>query len=799
MRISYYIIGALLLVALAVGSAHQYVSWERAQAVAEAEQRATRLATFFQGHVESTLRYADDYIKLIRNAYLGTRSLETVRELVRKVPPDNKILSHITVMNANGVPELITNGLRERNIKPGTHARDRDYFKFQKDNNGDRAFVSLAAKGRNTGLVTVRLVRRLVDSQGDFGGVIFAAVKAEQLLAFFQTTRMGPNSSATLVGLDKVIRLRYTNRLNGVGQRIERSQLWRMLEDSPLGVYRQTSIVDGMQRILAYRMLDRVPLVAVIGVAKSDAFAAVSTTEAYTYAIAGLISVIVLALLALSLREKVAADRLGILRATFENINQGIAVFDARHRLAAFNEKFAEITELPPDCLYVGMPRDELRRHGERQHGYQLEDTADAGGDLRARHHERTLPSGRTYIFERTLLPDGGFISTVTDVTVDYEAKKRLEEAQKMEAVGQLTGGVAHDFNNLLAVIMGNAELLNEAPKNAPSLIDNILSAATRAANLTQQLLAFSRRQPLRPQPLNMAELVNGLADTLEHPIVVATEIDPGLWRAYADQGQLRNAIRNLMHNARDAMPEGGTLTLRCRNVHLPEGELGSDFEAAAGDYVMVELSDTGTGMAPEALEHAFEPFFTTKEVGEGSGLGLSMVYGFAKQSGGHVTIESLPGDGTTVRLYLPRADIPSAKEEDSGRHAVPSGEGQAVLVVEDDPDVRDLVESMVASLGYDVHTAPTAAHGEQILGRVKVDAVLSDIILPGGVSGPGFVRKIRERRPDLPVVFMSGYSADDNIVEGALSEKDILIKKPFRKDDIAAALSAVMDTAPPR
>jgi len=479
-------------------------------------------------------------------------------------------------------------------------------------------------------LVTVRLVRRIADGEGNFQGVIFAAVKAEQLLAFFKTTRMGPNSSATLVGLDKVIRLRVTDKLEGVGRKIEASLLWQKLKESPVGVYHQTSIVDGTPRIWAYRKLDTIPVVAVIGAAIPDALAAIGVHEVYIYAIAGLISLIVCALLFLSIREKVAADKSEILQATFENMNQGIAVFDARHRLAAFNGKFAEITELPDDFLRIGLTREEVLRFRASQKAFGDEDVETIISDKSAQsrrslRHERTLPNGRIYVYERAILPDGGYISTVTDVTADREAKHRLEQAQKMEAVGQLTGGVAHDFNNLLAVIMGNAELLAAGPENAAALIDNISRSAKRGAELTQRLLAFSRNQPLHPQPVDMSELIANmralLERTLGETIEISWDMASGLWQASADPGQVENALLNLALNARDAMPGGGKLAVACANTHLDGDGPGENFEIAAGDYVVLAVADTGTGMTDEVLNHAFEPFTPPRKWARAAGL----------------------------------------------------------------------------------------------------------------------------------------------------------------------------------
>jgi len=363
-----------------------------------------------------------------------------------------------------------------------------------------------------------------------------------------------------------------------------------------------------------------------------------------------------------------------------------------------------------------------------------------------------------------------------------------------MEAVGQLTGGVAHDFNNLLAVIMGNAELLAESSANPAGLLANISRSAQRGAELTQRLLAFSRKTPLHPQPVDMPDLVahmrNLLQRTLGETIEISTDVAPSLWRAQADPGQVENALLNLAINARDAMPDGGKLTITCANEALGESFAAENIEVVAGDYVVLAVTDDGTGMSEDVLGHAFEPFYTTKGLGEGSGLGLSMVYGFAKQSGGHVVIHSEEGKGTTVNLYLPRASVEPLAQADTGNGEVPMGRGETILVVEDDPDVRSLVEAMVGSLGYRVITASTAAEGRSALDSQDIDLVLSDVVLPGGVNGPAFAQEARDLRPGLRLIFMSGYpAAGAASQDGVLGPDDVLLNKPFRKQDIAMAL----------
>jgi PAS domain S-box-containing protein len=402
-------------------------------------------------------------------------------------------------------------------------------------------------------------------------------------------------------------------------------------------------------------------------------------------------------------------------------------------------------------------------------------------------------------------LEDGSTLwnGLVLDVTEHKWAEERLAQAQRMEAVGQLTGGVAHDFNNLLAVIQGNAELIAEEIEGLDRLTAPILRASQRGAELTQRLLAFSRRQPLRPQTIDISELVAGMLDllarTLEETIEIKTAMAPDLWVASADPGQVENALLNLAINARDAMRNGGKLTIECANVRLGATYVARNPEALAGDYVVLAVSDTGTGMSPEVQAHAFEPFFTTKEVGQGSGLGLSMVYGFAKQSGGHVNIYSEVGRGTTVKLYLPRAAGALKAAAAGASDETPRGRGEMVLVIEDDEEVRALAVRMLEDLGYRVVDVPqTAAALEVLAGGEQVDLVLSDVVLPGGTSGPEFAEQVRTRYPELKFVFMSGYPAEAAKRNGFLGSGNVLLNKPFRKQQLADALRETLAKTDP-
>lgn len=379
-------------------------------------------------------------------------------------------------------------------------------------------------------------------------------------------------------------------------------------------------------------------------------------------------------------------------------------------------------------------------------------------------------------------------------------AEEQLRASQRLDVVGKLTGGVAHDFNNILMVIMANVDAILDGQDVLPETrrsIERIGGAAERATQLTRQLLAFSRKQTLRPEKINLNDLVVAtgslLRRTLGEHIEINSLLAEELWETNTDRGQVEAAVINLCINARDAMPNGGRLFIRTRNVTLDEDYAALNPEARPGDYVALSVTDTGTGMTQEVLSRAFEPFFTTKEVGKGTGLGLSMVYGFVKQSKGHVAIYSEPGHGTVVTLYLPRADREQEKAVTRELH-VPRGT-ERVLVVEDEDQVRAIVVGQLSSLGYAV---TEASNGEAALGKLKAsptfDLLLTDVIMPGPINGQALAREAARIHPDMRVLFMSGYSDDAISTFGVLNPGVTLLTKPFRKTDLAIAVRRAVE-----
>jgi nitrogen-specific signal transduction histidine kinase/CheY-like chemotaxis protein len=398
-----------------------------------------------------------------------------------------------------------------------------------------------------------------------------------------------------------------------------------------------------------------------------------------------------------------------------------------------------------------------------------------------------------------------GFAKVTRDLTERRAMEDQLRQMQKMEAIGQLTGGIAHDFNNMLTVINGNIETLQrrlgQNDLASQRLIAGALRGVERATTLTRRLLAYSRQQPLDPKPIELNRLIIGMSDlltrTLGEHIKIESVLSGGLWQVSADPNQVENAVLNLALNSRDAMPEGGKLTIETANTHLDEAYAHAHAEVTAGQYVMLAVSDTGVGMTSDVIEKAFEPFFTTKNLGEGTGLGLSQVYGFVKQSGGHIKLYSEPGEGTTVRIYFPRVNAAATPVE---RRRAPSqmpelGGSETILVVEDDPDVRAYTTGILRELGYRVleaHEGDTAL--SLLASEPEITLLFTDIGLPGPFNGRQLADEARKRHADLKVLFTTGYAQNAIIHQGRLDPGVQMIVKPFSFVGLAAKIRQMLD-----
>jgi len=442
--------------------------------------------------------------------------------------------------------------------------------------------------------------------------------------------------------------------------------------------------------------------------------------------------------------------------------------------------------------------RDVLARFGQVNRGRDI--------DLRMCHVDGTV---RTVSWTVVKLPNGQYYGAGRDISERLSLEAQLRQVQKMESIGQLTGGVAHDFNNLLTVILGNLETLQRAqsedtPQRLRNAAANGLRGAERAAELIRSLLAFSRRQALEPQAVDINNLLTSVSDllgrTLGEQIVLKSQTRADAWTAYVDRNQLENAIINLAVNARDAMGDGGTLSLYTENVELDAAYCEQHSDKTPGEYLVLTVADTGVGMTEDTISRAFDPFFTTKAEGEGTGLGLSQVYGFVKQSGGHVKIQSAPDAGTRVHLYLPRlspnqvAAPVHVTESDALPRARP---GETVLVVEDEEGVRAHATDILRELGYSVLEAGDGASGLTMLrAHPEIDLLFTDVGLPNGMNGKALAHAAQSERADLPVLFTSAYAAEVLVSDNRLDAGVALITKPYTLNRLAQRVRRALDDA---
>ncbi|MDB5735797.1 MAG: hypothetical protein JWN16_2434 [Alphaproteobacteria bacterium] len=501
----------------------------------------------------------------------------------------------------------------------------------------------------------------------------------------------------------------------------------------------------------------------------------------------------------LAASERARANEAAILQATLDTVREGIAYFTSDGLLCAFNAGFFELLDLPPALARIQDTRLEQFKSVEtiRPFADRIFTPPDQGQEGTDTQH--IAWADRELDIYKAPVATGGFIIGVVDVTARMRAEATVRQSQKMEAIGHLTGGVAHDFNNLLQIISANLDLavsgaVVQADPRLRDRLQNAIGAVVRGSRLTGQLLAFARRQPLEPRSVDMGRVIRDMSDllrrTLGEKIQVEAVLAGGLWNTLADPNQVENTVLNMAINARDAMPEGGKLTLEVANAHLDDAYAAAHSEVTPGQYVMLAVTDTGTGMSPEVMGRVFEPFFTTKPEGKGTGLGLAQAFGFTKQSGGHIKIYSEVGHGTTIKLYLPR----TRRETDVLEVAAPPSEGgsESILVVEDDEGVRAAVADMLADLGYQVSRAENAERALELLKTYKPDLIFTDVVMPGAIHTRDFTRMAQEMHPGVRILYTSGYTQNAIVHNGKLDDDALLLSKPYRKDELARKLRSV-------
>ena len=829
-RVLLLVVYTLLALSLAIA-----LVINRNEAVREGQRRAETLAFILSDHLVRTVSGIDTTLNQVAlvGSQLGGSSAqsETWDPVLKAAKSGVSGIAVLAVVDEKGV-------IRHSTLPPLIGQTRADGFLFRRLASDPP--VGLVAdrpmRGRISGQWIIPFGRRLPDASGRFAGAIVATLEPERLRQFYRTIDVGRGGFISVMHPEQQVLFREPSVQDATG---------RVEPDSPLialqkagaaaGFLHAPLMHDGPAYFTAYRVIADPPLTIAVSLAESDVLGGWYAGAIISGAIVAAFGVLLLVAWRMIMREirarsdaehrlQVQADELtsalerrerseDTLRATqtqfksiLDHAPMMVSVRDLDGRFTFINRPYVEFAGLSEDQV-LGRTFAELRP--KRRAEEVAAQDAEVIRQRRAMQWEIEIPresGARNGLIIKFPIydHDGTVVSTgaiLFDVTEQKRAEAAIAQAQRIDSLGQLTGGIAHDFNNLLTSILLNADVLASLlDEKLRPLAESVRLAAERGADLTRRLLAFGRRQMLEPRPTDVRELLAGMEPLLhrtlgEHIEIKAVHAD-SLWHATIDPGQLENAVINLAVNARDAMPNGGRLTIETANVEFDAEQLIALPEGRPGPYVMVAVGDTGCGMTAEVAARAFEPFFTTKDVGKGTGLGLSMVYGFVTQSGGHVRITSEVGVGTVARLYLPRSAVVAASA-DAAPPAVrelPRG-CETILFVEDDPMVREHTGRQIVGLGYAVITAENAIEALKLADDGYVpDLLFTDVVMPGGMNGRQLALKLRERWPRLRVLYTSGYAHGQLTIDGESVPSKYVLGKPYRRADLAAKLREVLD-----
>ena len=829
---SFAIVLGSLLVVLAIDGFVAHILWmNHDEAVRSAEEENSDLARVLEKFALTNLQGVDLVISstlraLEANPPLNEAGSPRLRELLLGRVASFPNVGNLAVIDRNG--NVVSTSRGSGGAEHEVNVSERTYFQMVRDNPKGGLYIDTPRPARNSGELVIGLTRPLIKPDGSFNGLVFASLTLKSFEEFLSVANVGQNGFVTLYRDDGVLLARVPSGITQPGETYPNQPLFTTyLPRSPTGHFEGRGISDGQTRHVSYRKIDGLPLVITVARAREE-FLANWYLQVRNYgATATLFTLLILGLgiflsREMSSREKSeqgVIEREYLIRLVADNVPMLIAYVD-KNRTYRFVNRVASlwmkrsvadftgrtVSEILPPALYErAKPRIEAALRGinvgfeeKRVYGDGVERWADV---TYVPVTDNSGPNNREEVI--------GYIVLVADISGRKRAEatlqaheEQLRQSQKMEVVGQLTGGVAHDFNNLLGVILGNLDLLDSiltANPEAQRILQRAINAVERGGSLTRQLLAFSRKQVLMPQSIDVDHLLVDLATllrrTLGESVEVETAAAPNLWRCRADRTQLETAILNLALNARDAMPKGGRVTIEAENFVIDDIYAGQYSEVTPGEYVVLSVVDNGTGMTADVVNRAFEPFFTTKEVGKGSGLGLSMVYGFVKQSGGHIRLYSEPGAGTTVKLFLPRATDDKTMPKPRPDLTAPRGNGQLILVVEDNLPLRQVAVITLNSLGYATIEASAVAEAVALLEQHSDIALLfTDIMLPGGRNGLELADEVRKRWPHIKILFASGHP-NVSPSEEAVAAGAVIVPKPFRAAELARHVRATLES----
>jgi signal transduction histidine kinase len=829
------LVSGIVFAALIIAGTVAFLAYQRNAELATTEREIRNLSTVLGEQMDRSLQAIQTVQSGLveRMRHEGIDSSDNFVERMSTAEVHNLLRAQIKALPYVDKVALVSADGRVINFSafwpiPKINVADRDYFQALSRDPALDQFVSKPVKDRGTGAWSIFLARKFTAKDGRFLGLVLGAIYVSYFEDYFHSILPRPDSAIALLRNDGTILARYPNAstrtvgsLNPAFPRIAAAA-----DNGRTGIGEGA---DGSRAMFAALRLRHFPVLVSVSTTEAAALAgwrheaiAVGIIAAIAIgAIAAIMYFVALSILRqIELRNLEASRRAEhaetLLRETIDSIPEGFVVYDSDDRLVMCNEAYRTLYPGAAAILVPGVTYVEILRHSlasgrvPEAVGREEEWLAERLRQHRSSGYTREMAfdDGRHILAIDRRTESGLTAGIRLDVTALRTAEAQLHQAQKMDSIGQLSGGIAHDFNNLLGTVIGNLDLLAEGiagDANLEPFAAEALSASLRASELTKRLLAFARKQPLRPQAVDVAGQLSGLRDMLRgmlgETVTLKLDLADSLWPVLVDPVQLESAIVNLAINARDAMPNGGDITVTASNVTFAGDGAAADADAPCGDHVAIAVCDTGGGMTPEVVARAFEPFFTTKPAGTSTGLGLSMVYGFVKQSQGQVKIDSAPGRGTTVVLYLPRAkgrqNVVELPRPAMRQARLPTGR-EAVLLVEDNASLRQTTVRVLSDLGYRVLEAEDGPAALGILrSGMPVDLLFTDVVMPNGMSGFELAAEACRLRPGLKVLFASGFTEMAAHPRPSANGNDApLLTKPYRKDEVAWQVRSLLDAA---
>ncbi|GFO54781.1 hypothetical protein GMSM_17880 [Geomonas sp. Red276] len=778
------------------------VDYERTEEVSRFTRENAGRARAFEEHTRRVLTSADSALLYLQQEYHDHgRVTPSMHDFIQWAKREPAVRQLAVVNSAGDLIESVLNLPRDINVA------DREHFWIHQIRPDQGLFISKPIVSKGTGVITIFMTRRLTNPDGTFGGIVGIGLKPSFFSDYYETLGLGSDRSIMLVGRDdRIVRCwRFNDRILA-GVDISASALFDEAKRHPAGTYEVDSIIDGKKRLSSYRVMQDFPLIVVVAELKETALAPFVARQRTYYLTASLFTLFVAGFsLIMFLAERRTRSQNQRIK---EELEQREKVVRA---LKESQDLFSEFLDHLPAIAFVQDLGNSILYSNAAYHEFSgdltpLQPLPDqlTRPDGRFASGEVTVTDGdgrqRTFDTRRFLVERGGDAPLIGVIAVDISGRRH---AQKLEAIGTLAGGVAHDFNNIVTAIVGFASLMQMKLSGGDPLrtyIDNILAASNRAAQLTRSLLAFGRKQEANLKAVDLNSMFLGVEKLLRRvvseDIEFVTDLACRPLPVMADGVQLEQALMNLVVNARDAMPSGGTLTVRSGYVAMDHGWIEARRFGVPGEYGVISVTDTGTGMDPQTLQRIFEPFFTTKGVGKGTGLGLSMVYGIVKEHGGYIDAASEQGGGTVFHIFLPLVKQDEIVDEKVASEQVRGGT-ETILLAEDDSQVRSMTREFLEKFGYRVLVAED---GQQAVERVRecagvIDLVVLDIIMPRK-NGKEAYDEIRALAPAVKVLFTSGYTADVITRKGLAAENLQFVAKPVAPELLLRTVRDLLDAA---